>query len=118
MGRLGLDLGAIVGMNAAPPEVRVLEILLGLVAEPVLDVLTDECRREVARRLVAVDHRRRARQQVHETVLRRDQGLAELLASGDVAPRSYYLDGIAPGLAEHLQLIADPAVAAVLLAEA
>ena len=117
-GGLGLHRREVVGVHAAPPEIRVLQVFLRLVAEPVPDVLADEGRREVARRLEAVDHRRRAGQQVHEPVLRGDQGLAELLARGDVAPGADHLDRLARRVAQHLQLVADPAVAAVLLAEA
>ena len=115
---LGLHRGEVVGVHAAPPEIRVLQVFLRLVAQPVPDVLADEGRREIARRLVAVDHRRRGRQQVHETVLRGDQGFAELLARRDVAPGADHLDRIARRVAHQLQFVADPAVAAVLLAEA
>ena len=84
---LGLDRGEVVGVHAAPPEIRVFQIVVRLVAEPILDVLADEGRREVARRLEAVDHRRRGRKQASDAILRGDQGLADLLAGGDVVPR-------------------------------
>src|SRR5260221_6404702 len=115
---LCLHRGELVGMHAAPPEIRVFEVFLRLVTQPVRDVLTDEGRRKIARRLVAVDHRWCTRQQVYETVLRGDQGFAKLLARRDVAPRTDHLDRIARRIAEHLQLVADPAVAAILLTEA
>ena len=105
-------------MHAAPPEIRVFQVFLRLVTQPVPDVLADEGRREISRRLVAVDHRRCRRQQVHEAVLRGDQGLAELLARRDVVPRADHLDRIARRIAQQLQFVADPAIAAILLAEA
>ena len=55
---------------------------------------------------------------MHEAVLRGDEGLAELLSRGDVAPGADDLDRIAVRVAHHLQFVADPAIAAVLLAEA
>ena len=115
--RLGLHRGEVVGMHAAPPEIGVLQILLRLIAQPVLDVLADEGRREIPRRLVAVDHRRRRRQQASDPVLRGDQGFADLLARRDVVPRAHHLDRIACRVAQQLQLVADPTVAAILLAE-
>ena len=117
-GGLGLHGRDVVGMHAAPPEVRVLQILLRLVAEPVPDVLADEGRCEIARRLVAVDHRRCRRQEMHEAVLRGHQCLAQLLAGGDVAPGADHLGRLARRIAQHPQLVADPAEVAVLLAEA
>jgi hypothetical protein len=53
---LGLDRSELVGVHATAPEIRIFEILLGLVTEPVLDVLADESRCEISRCLVAVDH--------------------------------------------------------------
>src|SRR5215813_1725100 len=53
-----------------------------------------------------------------EALLSGDQGLAELLALGHVAPGAHHFNRIARGVADHLQLVAHPAVAAVLLAEA
>ena len=104
-------------MHPAAPEIGVLQVFAWLVPEHGLDVLADEGRREIARRLVAVDDRRRGRQQAHEAVLRGDQGFAELLARRDVVPRADDLDRIARRIADQLQLVADPAIAAVLLAE-
>src|SRR4029434_397545 len=72
--------GRVFGMHAAPPERRIFEVLLRVVAEPVPDVLADERGREIPRCLVAVDHRGRAGQQVDETLLGRDAAGAGRLA--------------------------------------
>src|SRR5262249_9391666 len=114
----GLDRRELVGVDPAAPEIRIFQVFLRLVAEPVLDVLADESRCEISRGLVAVDHRRRAGQQVHETLLRGDERFAELLARSYVAPCPDRLDRIPDRITDHLQLVADPAVAPVLLAEA
>ena len=87
-------------MHAAPPEIGILQILLGLVAEPVPNVLADEGRPEVAGRLEAVDHRRCRDKQMHQTVLRRHQRLAELLAGRDVAPSPDDLERLAGRVAQ------------------
>jgi len=39
---LGLDRGQILRVNVAPPEIGVLQIFLGAVAEQALDILADE----------------------------------------------------------------------------
>src|SRR5215475_7816151 len=51
-GGFRLDLGEIVGMHRAPPEIGILQILRRFVAEPVPEVLADERRPEVAGGLV------------------------------------------------------------------
>ena len=84
---LRLDRCKVVRVDAAAPEIRVLEIVLRLVAEPLADVLADEGRREVPARPIAVDHRRGGREQVADAILRRDEGFADLLARADVVPR-------------------------------
>ncbi len=96
--RLGLHAGQVLRVHAAPPEIRMFEILLRCVAEPVPDVLADKGRREVAACLEAVDHRRGAGQEVNEALLRRPQGFSKLLALCDVAPGADHFDRIArPG---------------------
>src|SRR5262249_53926030 len=116
--RLGLDGGELVGVHAVPPEIRIFQVLLRLVTEPIPDVLADEGRREIPRCLVAVDDRRSRRQKASGAVLRWNQGFADLLARRDVVPRAHHLDRIASRVTQQLQFVADPAVAAVLLAEA
>ena len=116
--RLRLDDGQILGMNGAPPEIRTFQVFPRLVAEHVLDVLTDEGRREIARGLVTVDHRRHRSEQVQQSVLGGDCHLAQLLAGRDVAPGPHHLERFAGRVTDEVQIVADPAVAAVLLAEA
>src|ERR1700722_2277070 len=60
LARLSFHRGDLIRVHATPPEIGALQVLVGLVTEPVLDVLTDEGRREISRRPVAVDHGRRA----------------------------------------------------------
>src|ERR1700741_4930987 len=55
---------------------------------------------------------------MHKTILRRNQGFAQMSTRRDVAPRADHLDSIASLVAYQLQLIADPAIVAVFLAEA
>ena len=56
---LGLEGLEIVGMDVPPPEIGVLEIFVGAVAEQAVDVVADEGGGEIAAGLEAVDHRRR-----------------------------------------------------------
>ena len=60
---LGLDLGKVFRVHAGAPEVRLLQIVIGLVAQHALNIVADEGRRVIAARLEAVDHGRRAVQQ-------------------------------------------------------
>src|SRR5262245_21170280 len=55
---------------------------------------------------------------MHEALLRRHQRVAQLFASCDVAPRTDDLDRLAGRVAQHLEIVAHPAVAPVLLAKA
>src|SRR5262249_19484167 len=116
--KLGLHPGEVVGMDATPPEIRALQILVGLVAQQVLHIVADERRTEIAARLEAVDHGGPGDQHMHEAVLRGTEGFAQVSARRDIAPRTDHLDRIACLIAHELQLIADPAVIAVFLAEA
>src|SRR5262245_40754405 len=72
--------GQIIGMHAAAPEIRIFQVFAGFVTQSLLDVLADECRREIPGRLVAIDHGRCRRQQTADAVLRKDQGFADLFA--------------------------------------
>src|SRR6266536_2526659 len=54
---LSFHRGEVVRVHAASPEIGVLQVLAGLVTEPVADILTDERRREISCCPVAVDHR-------------------------------------------------------------
>src|SRR5690606_28237351 len=54
----------------------------------------------------------------NEPILRGDERLADLLSRRDVVPGPDHLDGVAGGRPHQLKVVADPAVAAVLLAEA
>src|SRR5215470_2803535 len=116
--RLGFGSGEILGVHATPPEIGIFQIFMRFVTKPVGEVFTDEGRRKISRRLVAVDHRRGRRQQAPNAILGGDERLSDLLARRDVVPGAHHLDGTASGIAKHLQLIANPAIASVLFAEA
>ena len=60
---LGLDRGQILRVNVAPPEIGVLQIFLGAVAEQALDILADEGGGVIVLGLEAVNYRRRAFEQ-------------------------------------------------------
>ncbi len=92
---LGLDRVEIVRMHVGAPEVRLLQIFARLVAEHALDVVADEGGGEIAARLEAVNHGRRAVQHEREPRLRRVLGRFCVLSRGDVAPRSHDLGGLA-----------------------
>ena len=83
---LGFDRGEILRMNAGPPEIGIFQIFVGAVTEHTLDVLADKGRREIAGRLEAVDHGRRAFEQERHASLQRILGLLGRLALSDVAP--------------------------------
>src|SRR5262249_5765924 len=53
LAELGFDSRQIVGMDAAAPEIRALQIFLGLIAQHVLEICAHELRREVPGRLEA-----------------------------------------------------------------
>ena len=105
-------------MDARAPEVGVLEIFVGAVAEQALDILADEGRGIVAACLEAVDDRGRAFEKQREAGLQGIFGLLSLLPRGDVAPRAHDLERVSLFVADHMLLIADPAIGAVLLPEA
>src|SRR6187200_3625819 len=107
----------VVGMDAAAPEVGAVEIVALLVAQPVLYVLADEGRVKVARGLEAVNHRRRGGQQLLAMGAGRRDGLFGSLAVRDVAPRADDLVRIAALVIDQAQLVAHPAIVAVLLQE-
>src|SRR5215831_16903368 len=104
-------------MNPTAPEVCVLEVFARLVSENVFDVLADNNRRKISRCPVAVDDRGGGRQQAHEAILRGNQHFTELLARRDVVPRADNFDWLSGPIADHLQIVADPAIVAVFLAE-
>ena len=70
-GLLGFDRGEIVGVDPLPPEVGVLQVFVGAVAEKPLDVAAHENRRKVVLGLEAVDHGRRGIEQPGEPFLHR-----------------------------------------------
>src|SRR5262249_35425727 len=49
----------IVGMYAAPPEIRALQVIARLITQQIFDVLADEGRSKVARGFKTLDRRRR-----------------------------------------------------------
>ncbi len=105
-------------MHARAPEVRVLQIFVGLVAEHALDVLADEGGRVGAACLEAVDYGGCAMQQEIEARPRGVLGLLGLLAGADVAPGADDLDRLTVVAAQQILLVAHPDVIAVALAEA
>ena len=72
----------------------------------------------VAACLEAVDDRRRAFEKQREAGLQGILGLLSLLPRGDVAPRADDLERVSLLVADHMLLVADPAIGAVLLPEA
>src|SRR5215831_16700517 len=112
------DAGTVLRMDAALPEIGTVEIFLAVVAEQILDVLADEGGRIVPGRLEAVDHGRRAGEQVLNALARRRRGLLRALPFADVAPGADDLGGLAVLVADQALLVRDPAVDAVLLAKA
>ncbi|MFO7477299.1 MAG: hypothetical protein R6X03_02935 [Methyloceanibacter sp.] len=55
---LGLEARQVIGVHALTPEIGVVEIFTGRVAEQPRDILADEGRREIALGFETVDHRR------------------------------------------------------------
>jgi hypothetical protein len=108
----------IIRVYAAAPKIRIFQVLVGFVAQALLNILADECRREIARRLVAINYGRRRRQQTPDSILRKDQGFADLFARCNVVPRAYHLDRIARRIAQQLQFVTDPAIAPILFLKA
>src|SRR5262249_60846973 len=74
-------------MHAAPPEIRVLEVFVGLVTEPMSDVLANESRREISCRPIAVNHGGRAPEQTGKTSKCFGSLLFPDPSRPDVAPR-------------------------------
>src|SRR6516162_1373681 len=104
-------------MDPAAPELGVFEVFARVVAEDVLDVLADDNRRKISGCPVAIDDRGGGREQAHEAILRSYQHFTELLARGDVVPGADDFDWLSGPVADHLQVVADPAIVTVLLAE-
>jgi len=113
-----LDSGQVLGMDARAPKVRILQILVGSVAQHPLDVVADESRRVGAAGLEAVDHGRGAVEQQIEARPGRVLSLLGLLARTDIAPGAHDLDRLAVVAAQQILLVADPDIVAVALAEA
>ena len=86
LAELSFDAREVVGVDAASPEIRAVEIVTRLITQPVLDVLADKGRPEVTRRLEAVDYRRRGREQLLDMGACRGNGRLGRFALGDVAP--------------------------------
>src|SRR5262245_48264495 len=105
-------------MDAAAPEIRAVEIVALLVAQPVLDVLADEGRPKVARCLEAVDHRRRGREELGQLGARRRFLLFGVLQLADVAPRTDHLQRFAAFIADEMLLVLDPAIGVILPSKA
>src|SRR5262245_15130427 len=105
-------------MHTTAPEIGTLKVLFALVAQKLLDLLTYEGRRVVAGRLEAVDHRRRASEQVLNTIMGCRRFLFRSLALADVAPGADHLDRLALFVTDQSLGVVDPAIGAVLFAEA
>src|SRR3990172_7005137 len=104
-------------MYASLPEIRTLEIFLALIPEQILNVLADERRPVVAGCLEAVDHRRRAGEQVLDALSGRRRRFFRSLALADVAPRADHLNRVAVPIPNQVLFVGHPAVGAVLLEE-
>src|SRR5262245_22678891 len=104
-------------MDPAAPELSAFEVFARVVAENVLDVLADDNRRKISGCPVAIDDRGGGREQADEAILRRNQHFTELLTCGDVVPGADDFDWLSGPVADHLQIVADPAIVAVFLAE-
>ena len=83
---LGLHGCHVVGMHPGAPELGILEIFVGAIAEQALDILADECRGIVAARLEAVDHRGRGIEQKGQALPGAVLRLLGGFARADVAP--------------------------------
>ena len=118
LGLLGLHRREVLGMDMRAPEIGMLQVFLRAVAEQPLDVLADESGRVVVLRLKAVDHRRRGLQQGVEPPACRVLALLGRLARADVAPRADHLERRAALVANEVLLVIDPAIGAILAAEA
>src|SRR5262249_14232597 len=107
----------VLGVDTTFPKIRTVEVFLTAVPEQLLNVLADERRRVVAGGLEAVDHRRRAGEQVLDARPGRGHFRLCSLALSDVAPRANHLHRLPFFVPNESLLVVDPAVAAVLLAE-
>src|SRR6476660_6912904 len=103
-------------MDSTAPD-SVFEVFARLVAKDVFDVLADNNRRKISRRSVAIDDRGGGSEQADKAILRRNQHLTELLACGDVVPGADDFDWLSGPVSDHLQIVTDPAIVAVFLAE-
>src|SRR6187551_622151 len=112
-----LDPCKIVRMHRISPEVGAVEIVARLVAQPLLDVLADIGRAKIPRCLEAVNHRRRGGEQLFDMGASRRDSLFGSLPVRDVAPRADDLVRLAALVIDQAQLVADPAIIAVLLQE-
>jgi hypothetical protein len=115
---LGLDRFDVVRMHARAPEVGVLQIFIGTIAEQPLDILADEGRRVVAARPEAVDHSWRGFEQEGEPRPRLVLGLFGRFTRSDIAPRAHDLDRLSLLVTHEVLLVIDPAIGTVLAAEA
>ncbi len=117
-GLLRFDRLDVVGMDPGAPEVGVLEIFVGAIAEQPLDVLADEGRRIIAARLEAVDHRRRAIEQERKPLAGAVLGQLGGFARAYVAPRADDLGWLALIVTDEMLVVIHPAIGAVLAPEA
>src|SRR5262249_6039508 len=115
---LAQDPLAILGVYAAPPEIRTIEIFLGFVPKQVLHVWADERRRVIAGRLEAVDHGRRASEPTLRALPGRRGGPFGALALTDVAPGSNDLGRLTIIVTDQPLCVIHPAIASVLAKEA
>ena len=111
---LRLDFGEVLRMHPAPPEIRILQVFVGMVAKHVGDAVADEGRREIAARREAVDHGRRRTEQHRQPLMCCSVRLFGLFPRGDVGPGADDLRRLALVVAQHLLPVVDPAIGAVL----
>src|SRR5262249_45570030 len=101
-------------MDATSPEVRTFEVFLGVIPEQVLHVPADESWGVVASCLEAIDHRRRAGEQMINAVPGRRRCLFRSLSIGDIAPRANHLCRLTLFIPDQSLRVVHPAVIAVL----
>ena len=101
-------------MHATPPEIRVLQIFIGPVAQHVSDIGAHERGREITTRPEAVNHRRRSPEQQGKLRARGFPFCFRFLARRDVAPRSNDLDRFAVTVVDDVLPVVDPAIGAVI----
>src|SRR5690349_1830020 len=115
---LALHPPEIIRVHTVAPEVGAVEIIARLVAQPLLDVLTDEGRPKISRCLEAVNYRRRGREELCETRSRCRFLPLGILERTYVTPGTDHFERFALIVSDELLVVLDPAIGIVLPAKA